>query len=398
MYWAETNNRSIIHLNIADFAVAVERVVDVRLKGRPVIIAAPGVSRAIVYDMSEEAYQAGVRKRMALRQALRMCRDARILPPHPDHYQRAMTAFLKHAFPYSPLIEAGEGDGHLFIDSTGTARLFGSPADVAWRIRKAVKADLSFDPIWAVASNKLVAKVATRVVKPTGEYIVEPGEEGDFLRPLSIYLLPGVEREDLLSFREFHISRVGELARWTLDQLEIAFGKRSKYLYRAVRGDDTSPVLPVRQKPPVVSREYQFAEDTNDVAAVEAALYQLVERAGFEMRERGLAARRMGILLHYSDGLRVIRQRWDPTGTASDFKLFALAKGALELAWRRRVRIRFLRLTCDRLIFPPSQLELFPVAEQEARRGESLLSALDQIRNKFGRDAIRMGRTLAVSF
>ena len=70
-------SRAIIHINIADFAVAVERVVDPRLVNRPVIIAPKGSARAVVYDMSEEAYQSGVRKQMALKRALRLCRDAR---------------------------------------------------------------------------------------------------------------------------------------------------------------------------------------------------------------------------------------------------------------------------------------------------------------------------------
>jgi DNA polymerase IV len=170
--WPNSEHRSVIHLNVADFAVAVERVVDVRLRHRPVVVAAPGAARAAVYDMSEEAYRTGVRKGMALRQAQKLCREAVIVPPHPHHYERAMSALFKHFLPYSPLIETGEGNGHVFLDVTGTSRLFGPPPDVAWRIRKAVKSDLGLDPIWSLAPNKLVAKVATRLVKPTGEYIV----------------------------------------------------------------------------------------------------------------------------------------------------------------------------------------------------------------------------------
>ena len=79
--------RSIIHLNIADFAVAVERAVDGRLRDRPVIIAPEGAARAAVYDMSEEAYRSGIRKGMALRRATRLCKDARILAPHPASHR-----------------------------------------------------------------------------------------------------------------------------------------------------------------------------------------------------------------------------------------------------------------------------------------------------------------------
>jgi DNA polymerase-4 len=176
-------DRAIIHLNVADFAVAVERAMDRRLCGRPVVIAPEGAERAAVYDMSEEAFQAGVRKGMALARAARRCRDACVLPPHPERYEQAMRALLQRALPFSPRIEAGENDGHLFIDATGTGRLLGPPMDVAWRLRREIRTHLGFAPIWSVAPNKLVAKVATRLVKPEGEYIVAAGEEQPFLAP-----------------------------------------------------------------------------------------------------------------------------------------------------------------------------------------------------------------------
>jgi len=377
--------------------VAVERVLDVRLRARPLIIAPQGASRAAVYDMSEEAYQAGVRKGMALRRARRFCHEAEVLPPHPDRYERAMKVFLKHTLPYSPLVEAEEGNGHLFVDLTGTGKLFGPPPDVAWRIRKAVKFDLGLDPIWSVAPNKLVAKVATRVVKPTGEYIVEAGEEGEFLQPLAVYLLPGLEREDLLRLREFHISQVGQVARWTLEQLETVFGNRSRKVYQAVRGIDFSPVLSARQRPLRLTADHVFGDDTNDVILIEAALYRLVEQVGRRLREQGRVARRIGVWLDYSDGVRITRQKSSRTGTANDFKLFALARTALEFALKRRVRLRHLRLACDRLTYPPAQQELFSLDEQEIRASDGLTTALDQIRSRFGPSTIRMGRGLVAS-
>lgn len=176
--------RAIIHLNVADFAVAVERGIDRRLDGRPVIIAPAGAARAVVYDMSEEAFRAGVRKGLTLSRAVRLCRDACVLSPRPERYEQAMRALLEHALPCSPRVEAGEHDGHLFIDATGTGRLFGPAVDLAWRLQRRIRAELGLSPIWSVAPNKLVAKVATRLVKPEGEYIVAAGEEEPFLAPL----------------------------------------------------------------------------------------------------------------------------------------------------------------------------------------------------------------------
>ncbi len=386
--------RLIIHINVADFAVAVERLVDSRLRGRPVIIAPGGAARAAVYDMSEESYQSGVRKGMILGRALRRCRDAVVLPPRPARYERAMTRLVKHALPYSPLIEMTDHNGHLFVDATRTGRLFGPAPDVAWRIRKAVRTDMGFDPIWSVAPNKLTAKVATRMVKPAGEYVIGAGEEQDFLKPVPVHLIPGIEGEDLKRFREFNLTRAGHVAHLSMEQLNIMFGSRSGSLYHAVRGIDPSPVLPVGQKPPVVVADHEFADNTNQVAVVQGALYGLAERAGADLRKPRLTARRIKILLDYSDGRRVARQAVVHPATANDFRLFVLAKRALERAWTRRVGIRHLRLICDRLTYPPAQTALFAEDEKESKVSDTLIFALDTIRRRFGFNAIRVGKTL----
>ncbi len=386
--------RSIIHLNVADFAVAVERQVDRRLQKRPVIVAPYGAARAAVYDMSEEAYQQGVRKGMALRRAFRFCRDAAVLPPHPDRYERAMSELLKRALPYSPFIETADQNGHLFVDLTGTGKLFGPPEDVAWRIRKTVRTDMGLDPIWSLAANKLVAKVATRLVKPSGEYIVRPGDEEMFLKPLSIHLIPGVEAADLKQFLRFNLTSAGQVAVLTRDQLDVLFGNRGHTFYDAVRGIDPSPVLSVRQKQPKVCFDHWFGEDTTHVDRVDGVLYTLVEKAGAELRRQKLATRRIGIILDYSDGKRYIRQAPANPATTNDFNLFAAAGLALKRAWTRRVRIRHIGLVCDRLVPPPAQLELFPEFRAENRKKESLMTTLDAIRKQFGSGAVRVGRTL----
>jgi DNA polymerase-4 len=388
-------NRSIIHLNVADFAVAVERAVDHRLNQRPVIIAPEGAVRAAVYDMSNEAYLAGIRKGMALRRAVRLCKDVQILPPHPDRYERAMRDVLKRALPYSPLIETGEDDGHLFMDTTGTARLFGPARDVAWRLRRQIKTDLGLDPIWSVAPNKLVAKVATRLVKPDGEYIVAAGEEEALLAPLPVSLVPGIERPDQLRLREFNLTHAFQVAALSLEQLEIPFATRAPVLYEAVRGIDPSPVLSVGQKPPKVVADHEFGNDTNNAHTLEAVLYGLVEQVGSRLRRRRRAARRIAIVLDYSDGMRRARQVAARPATANDLTLFELARRTLQLAWVRRVRIRHMRLICDRLIFPPAQLELFAADQKASQKRGGLITAIDAIRHRFGNQAVRSGRIWA---
>ncbi len=391
--------RAVVHLNVAHFAVSVERVVDARLRDRPVILSPEGAARACVHDMSPEAYQAGVRKGMLLSRAQRACRDASLVSPHPERYERAMEDFRRRALPYTPLVEAVDRGGHLFLDLSGTSRLFGPAPDVAWRIRREVRADLGLDPIWSLAPNKLVAKVASRLVKPTGEYMVEPGEEEAFLRPLPLSLLPGLERPELVLFRDLNLARVGQVAELSLDQVQVVVGSGgAARLHEAVRGIDRAPVLPAGQAPPAVREAITFADDRADPAAVEGGLYALVERAGRTLRGRGLVARRVCLTLDYADGLRLVRSASSRHGTASDPRLFGLGHKALQRAWTRRVRLRHLRITCDRLAYPPAQLELFPSREpRERERDDQLVAALDSIRQRFGVGSIKVGRTLPLT-
>ncbi len=115
--------RAIIHLNIADFAVAVERIEDSSLQDKPLIVAPLQASRGLVFDMSEEAYSDGVRKGMPIKQAVRRCKKAVLLAPRPQLYQKAMGAFFKELQGYSPLIESGQTDGHLDIWMVGISQL-----------------------------------------------------------------------------------------------------------------------------------------------------------------------------------------------------------------------------------------------------------------------------------
>ena len=385
--------RSIIHINVADFAVAVERLADGQLNDRPVVIAPEGAPRATVYDMSEEAYQEGVRKGMPLRRAVRLCRRARVLPPHTARYEQAMADLLRQVLPFSPLVEPGEDDGHLFVDVTGTSRLFGPSVDVAWRLRREARRSLGLDPIWSLAANKLVAKVASRLVKPLGEYIVAPGEEAAFLSPLPIWLIPGIEGPDLSRLQEFNLTHVHQVTALDRIHLDAGFGRRADFLASALRGIDTTPVLPVDRRPLQVVLNHTFGTDANEPSRVERILQMLVEQAGCSLRRQGRVTRRTSICIDYSDGRRCIRQVRVQPATANDMALFPFAQSALRLAWRRRVRVRHLRLTCDRLAYPPAQIPLFEADRRIILRQERIVSAMDRIRKRFGYGSIQVGRS-----
>ncbi len=388
--------RFVLHLNVADFAVAVERVVDRSLREKPLIVAALKAARATVYDMSNEAYNDGVRKGMPLRQAVRLCRSARLLPPRLELYKKAMSAFVGEARRYSPVLEPGIGDGHLFLDITGTHRLIGTAPDVGWQLRKQVRRNLGIDPIWSIGGNKLVAKVASRIVKPVGEYIVSPGEEVSFLAPLPLLLLPGIFSRERVRLQEFNIGRIGQLAALEKRQLYAVFGKRSETLYNLSRGKDDQPVQPQEYQPPVICREYTLPGDSGERKFVAGVVAALAVRIGFALRDAGMAGKRLVLRLSYVDGGDVARQVSLDRAVSDDFTLQSMSLVLLERGWSRRVRIRSCRLSCEHLQRKSPQLSLFQISSGPEQKKEHLQSALDRLRTKFGADCVRFGSQVAL--
>ncbi len=382
--------RTVIHLNIADFSVAVERLLDTGLRGKPLIIAQPS-PRAVVDDMSDEAYAEGVRKGMLLAVARRRCRAALVLPPRPEQYHRALGRCLEHALRYTPLVERSSGSGHLYLDVTGTHRLFGPPPDIGWQLRNTLRRDLGLDPIWSVAPNKLVAKVASRLVKPRGEYIVAGGEEAAFLAPLPLDLLPGLVPADLAGLGQVNIRRVAQAAALSVRELSVLCGHRARLIHQTVRGLDPSPVLPPGASAATIMHEHLFNPDSNEAALVRAGLFTLAQQAGCELRRRGLGCRHLAVTLHYTDGASVVRQAANTVPVSDDPTLEQLALAALHRGWHRRIRLRRLALTCSRLQHPVQQLSLFTPPDPNPGRNRRLSEAMDAIRARCGGDKILRG-------
>jgi DNA polymerase-4 len=389
-------SRSIIHLNIADFAAAVEINQQPSFRGYPLIIVPIGAPRAVVYDMSEEAYKQGIRKGMPLARVRRLNKKIKILPPSFNRYELVMKDLLKESFTFSPLIESGKSDGHIFMDVTGSSRLFGPSVDIAFRLKNAFKKTFNLDPVWSVATNKLIAKVATRVVKPIGEYIVAPGDEKAFLAPLPLHLIPGLIKSDLTRLREFNLFSISQARALTMEQLEIPCHNRASLIHDYIRGVDTAPVTASCEDFSSIYADHEFSEDTNSAALLKQALYFMVEKICKNLRDRKLTGAAAKIIISYSDGMQKSSKLKITPSTYNDMIMFKKCSLLLDKAWTRRVRIRHMRLVCEKLSAPQFQADLFAYNTKKNRQAD-LVAAMDRIRAKFGRVSIKTGLAMMVS-
>ena len=380
-------DRSILCVDVPAFPVAVERVVDPRLRGRPVIVAPRGSARALVVAASDEAAREGVRAGMPVALAVRRCPGVVLRPVDEILYRRAAAAVLGLLGGYSPLVEPSS-PGRAFLDLTGTGRLFGHAPDAAARIRREVIDRLRLKATVGVAVNKLVSRVAARVIRPDGLCDVFPGSEAAFLEPLPVLVLPGAAvAAGEVRFDDLGIARVGDLVALSPAQARLAFGWRGERLRRQALGLDEAPVRPP-ERAPVLLEEETLAEPTNAEADLLCVLLELCERVGARLRHARTATARLRLTIRHADDVVARSEAALRTPIAADLVLFLQAQALLRQARERRVAVRWLELRCLDLVRGERQMGLFgPTA-----RVEPLSEAIDRLRARFGPAAVIWGR------
>jgi DNA polymerase-4 len=407
--------RSVLFVDPPAFCTALEGLVAPALRTRPLAVAPPGADRATILALSAEARLAGVERGMPVGKAQRLCPDLIVLPPNPGLYARASRALHQILRIYAPTIEP-RGYGHAFLDLTGTGRLFGPPQDVAARIRRETNARLGFAVSVGVASNKLVSQAAIRADRRTGGqadsdlFFVPAGNEQGFLAPHQIEVLPELHPRMRVRLEDYQLDFIGEVAAIPESALCAVFGREGRMLRAQARGIDPRPVLPPEQQ-----AEFHIAHalttDTNDIGVLYPLLRVMSERLGRRLRRRGLAAGRLRVEATYADytaGARAVPLR----AAVLDAELWDAARRAFVLANTRRLAVRAVALTLDRLMETEAQLDLWagqmrsgavghqqhtshhslPGADCPAVllpiRPAALQHALDNIRTRYGAGAL----------
>ena len=385
--------RQIVHLNIAGFMAAIEEADDLCLRDRPVIIAPASAPRAVVWDMSARAYREGIRRGMPLPLALRRVPGAVLRSPRPHLYAKVDDLVYRLACEYSPVVEQASR-GNLFVDIAGTGRMLGPPVDAAARLKRELLQRMSLDPTTGLAANKLVCKVATRVVKPHGFVSVRDGDEGHFMAPQEIALLPGIGERLQGRLHLLAVDSIGTLAGFSNEQAVVALGGQGIVLRDHARGEDHAPLHNGSILQPVFHAERLLTSDDNDTEALAGHLRLLAEDIGLRLRRQNLSAARFVLVVRYTDSLERQRQITLKHPVHLDADIVATLRPLLQTALDRRVRVRSLSLSVSRLTREHRQLDLFMPPEE--LRGGAIQQAMDAIRGKFGSASIGYGNTLAL--
>jgi DNA polymerase IV len=380
----EIVERSIIHLDLDAFFVAVERLDNPALIGQPVIVGGRPTVRGVVASASYEARAFGVHSAMPTAQALRLCPQAVLLRGHRARYVEMSRRVMAILADYTPLLEPISID-EAFLDMTGTEDHYGSPGHLASTIQARIDRELGLSASLGGATNKLIAKIASDFRKPHGITVVPAGKEADFLAPLPIRKLWGVGEVTGKELVRMGISTIGDLARLPLETLRARFGAQGEALWRAASGIDDSAVTPEHEVKSL-STEETFAQDVWDVATLQRELLRLSDSVAARLRRHNLAARTVELKLRYGDFSTISRQATLADATDAGPVVYAQVLALFESAWQRGRPVRLLGVAAANLAQPARQLRLF---EQEDLRQAQLDAALDRIRARFGERAIQ---------
>jgi DNA polymerase-4 len=396
--------RSVLFVDPPAFCTTVEELVAPELRSRPLVVAPPGADRATVLALSAEARRAGLEQGMPVRKAQRLCPDLIVLPPNPKLYAQASRALHEILRSFAPAIEP-RGYGHAFLDLTGTGRLFGPPQDVAAQIRREAGERLGLPLSVGIATNKLVSQAAIRAERRgSGEagrqdlLYVPSGNERGFLAPHPLEVLPELDPRMRAQLDDYQLDLIGEVAAISESALCAVFGRRGRMLWARARGIDPRPVLPPERQSEFYA-SHTLITDTNDLGVLHPILRALCDRLGRRLRARGLVAGRLRLEAMYSDYTATTRAVTLPAAML-DVELWDAARRAFALANTKRLALRSLALTLDRLLETEAQLELWGESGDAGKRGSKtdsfrhltdLQHALDRIHSRYGAGAVRGG-------
>jgi DNA polymerase IV len=381
---------TILHVDMDAFYASVEVRRRPELRGKPVIVG--GSTRGVVAAASYEARRFGVRSAMPMGQALRLCRNAVVLPPDRAAYSGASSQVMAILRDVTPLVEPLSLD-EAFLDVSGALQRQGRPASIAQAIRARMAESLGLTCSVGVASTKFVAKVASARCKPDGLLVVPAAEVLEFLHPLPVTVLWGVGARTAEPLHRLGVRTIGDLADTPIDTLRRAVGNATaEHLHALASGRDARDVQP-RDDDKSISADHTTATDLTDEAGVASELLRLSVEVGERLRERRLVARTVGIKIRFADFRTVTRVRTMPGWVESTADLY---DAALQL-------YRGLRLDQARIRLVGVKAEGFRGAAEVARQltlddvTDALLSpaatradeAADAARARFGPAAVR---------
>lgn len=366
--------RSILHMDLDTFFVSCERLIDSRLKGKPILIGGTS-DRGVVASCSYEARKFGIHSAMPMRLAKELCPEAVVLRGNSGiytKYSQLVTEIIKEEV---PLYEKTSID-EFYVDLTGMDRFFGT-MKMASELRTKIIRESGLPISFGLSINKTVSKIATGEAKPNNEIAISNGTEKPFLAPLSVRKIPGVGEKTYRALCDLGVKKIATIQEMPMDVMQKVFGKYGLSIWKKANGIDLTPVIPYRERKSI-STERTFGKDTIDVNKLEGLLTAMAENLIFQLRRGNKLTACVTVKIRYADFQTYTLQRKTPY-SASDHTILPIVKELFKKLYNRRLLVRLIGVRFSHLVEGGHQISLF-----EDPNTIKLYQAMDHIRERYG--------------
>lgn len=366
---------TIMHLDLDTFFVSVERLLDSRLVGKPVLIGGTS-DRGVVASCSYEARAYGVHSAMPMKRARELCPDAMIIRGNSGTYSEKsnqVTEIIKETVPAFEKTSIDE----FYADLTGMDKFFSSykmGTELRERIIKETGLPISF----GMSQNKTVSKVATGEAKPNNQLRIDEGTEKPFLAPLSVAKIPMVGQKTQQTLYSLGVKKIHTIQEMPVELMEKVLGKNGVSIWHKANGIDNSPIVPYHERKSI-STERTFERDTIDVHKLKGILLAMTENLAFQLRRGNKLTACVTVKVRYSDFNTYTLQSRMPY-TSADHMLIPKVMELFNKLYNKRLLVRLIGVRYSHLVGGGYQINLFDDAEEMI----NLYHAMDKIRDKFG--------------
>ena len=348
--------------------------------------------RGIVYCPSYEARARGVRVGTSLFEAAKLIPDGVFLKGDWLVYEQYSDRFMAILRRHSPAVNKISPD-EACLDITDPDRHYDSTLHLAQRIKTEIRDELHLSTSVGIGSSRVVAKIASEIVKPDNLTIVAPGDERSFLAPLPVEKIPGIGRVNKRALNEMGVKTIGQLQTVPENYLVTLFGQNGRKFAAYAVGLD-GPLIRDFNAVRSVNRETGLAVDLTDRTLLLGHYYYLLERACRRLRRLQKKAARLTVKFRYNDFEQVEGHAAVTPPSWDEKALYVQARMMFETLHRRRKGIRFVGVTLSNL---KNSLHSESFILDRAEKKERLLESIDSIRGRFGFLSVGTGRTLSLA-
>nr|WP_318385064.1 DNA polymerase IV [uncultured Enterobacter sp.] len=293
--------RKIIHVDMDCFFAAVEMRDNPALRDIPIAIGGSRVKRGVISTANYPARKFGVRSAMPTAMALKLCPHLTLLPGRFDAYKEASNHIREIFARYTSLIEPLSLD-EAYLDVTDSVHCQGSATLMAQEIREAISDELNLTASAGIAPVKFLAKIASDLNKPDGQYVITPAEVPQFIKTLPLAKIPGVGKVSAAKLETLGLRTCEDVQKADLAMLLKRFGKFGRVLWERSQGIDEREISSERLRKSV-GVERTLMEDIHQWSECEAIielLYAELERRLLKVKPDLLIARQ-GVKLKFND-------------------------------------------------------------------------------------------------